>query len=485
MGATISTLDSSRDKRVEDLSKYLSQLIVNPDRKKRGTILDKMINMFSSKENAKSIRFMETANDLIQLTQPTMSKQRGFLVSTINAEDITSYGAPISEEMRQSVYTGYTYIVSLLYLFSLIFTLYPTDTESMARLIDLQDTISKGIGKDGIKQDKTSTTDGVITRYYSDILRSVTILALQASRNTNRDKNALFYVESTNMNRIIENMGDNIRRYVDPTTKKERYSEDELPGASSMKKGALMWQQVLSSLNYLSFCEKSPSSLNQYLKSNANAGMIDMMMKILSMTLDRIRSDGRIATIYTREIYEINSLINTFKIFDMASTADTSFRDHLKLEMEGLSKLVEAQCSSPYRVSKSDKPLIVNDKQSDIGYKQYLNTRTTATPVYNKISKDIALLHTESLKQFDSIFSISPTRIAGTLCFPIKQEKDIIFLCIKPTIIRSDDPERMFLYYLIQLSRLIMKTYSSMFLTLKNELGSVISIKAPTGGLFV
>jgi len=503
-GTSSSPMDSSREERITQLSKYLSQIVVNQDRSKRGAILDRMVYMFS-KDSSKNVRYFESKDDLVQLTHPTFGKTRGFLAYTLKVDDLAQLGKPVPDEIRQRVYTGYTYLTYLLYLFSLIFTVYPIDQESLNRLQDFETTTSGGLkkpipgmgGGDGGGISSATTSD--IDRNYSDMLNSAITTATIISSTVSRDGNALFTLESSNYTRAINTIGDGIRRYVDPLSKKDRdgRSDDggsgDGSGEGSVKamKGLLFWQEALNAVNYLSFCDKSPASLKSYLSSSKNAGVIDMMIQLITITIDRIRGDERIRKTYAGEVYTLTSLLKSFKSFETAITDSTSYQEHQRNQLEAMTRRVEEYCSVP-RLAKSDRPVVVGDKAGSDDYKKYVKSFSgSAKSLYDKIASAVAKLHVDSLSAFDSVFTISPTRIPGTICFPVKQQtppapKDastgtsatspapgVVYLCVKRGILESSDPEKTLLAVVIQTTKSVLTAYANIFYYLRYDLDKI------------
>lgn len=499
-GTSSSPIDSSREERITQLSKYLSQIVVNQDRSKRGAILDRMVYMFS-KDSSKNVRYFESKDDLVQLTHPTFGKTRGFLAYTLKADDLAQLGKPVPDEIRQRVYTGYTYLTYLLYLFSLIFTVYPIDQESLNRLQDFEATASGGLkkpvpgmgGGDGGSMSSATTSD--MDRNYSDMLNSAITTATIISSAVSRDGNALFTLESSNYTRSINTIGDGIRRYVDPLSKKDRDTRDDGGGGEgSVKsmKGLLFWQEALNAVNYLSFCDKSPASLRSYLSSSKNAGVIDMMIQLISITIDRIRGDERIRKAYSGEVYTLTTLLKSFKSFETAITDSTSYQEHQRNQLEAMTRRVEEYCSVP-RLAKSERPVVVGDKGGSDDYKKYVKSFSgSAKSLYDKIASAVAKLHVDSLNAFDSVFTISPTRIPGTICFPVKQQtppapKDtststgtvtspapgVVYLCVKRGILESSDPEKTLLAVVIQTTKSVLTAYANIFYYLRYDLDKI------------
>lgn len=485
-GTTSSPMDASRDERITQLSKYLSQIVINQDRSKRGAILDRMVYMFS-KDSSKNVRFFESKDDLVQLTHPTFGKTRGFLAYTLKSDDLAELGKPIPDEIRERVYTGYTYLTYLLYLFSMIFTVYPLDQESLNRLQDFESTIASGLKQStaGIMPSSgTGTPDSgavsPIDRNYSDMLNSAVTTATIISSTVSRDGNALFTLESTNFTRIINSIGDGIRRFVDPLSKKDRDAGTDRgdSGESTAKamKGLLFWQEALNAVNYLSFCDKSPASLRSYLSSSRNAGVIDMMIQLVSVTIDRIRGDERIRKSYSGEVYTLTSLLKSFKSFETAITDNTSYQEHQRNQLEAMTRRVEEYCSIP-RLAKSDRPLVVGDKPGSDDYKKYVKSFSgTAKSLYDKITSAVAKLHADSLGAFDSVFIISPARIPGTICFPVKKtdtKTETVFLCVKRSVLESSDPEKTLLATVIQTAKSVLNAYANIFYYLRYDLDKI------------
>jgi hypothetical protein len=141
-----------------------------------------------------------------------------------------------------------------------------------------------------------------------------------------------------------------------------------------------------------------------------------------------------------------------------------------------MTRRVEEYCSIP-RLAKSDRPLVVGDKPGSDDYKKYVKSFSgTAKSLYDKITSAVAKLHADSLNAFDSVFVISPTRVPGTICFPVKKtdtKAETVFLCVKRSVLESSDPEKTLLATVIQTAKSVLNAYANIFYYLRYDLDKI------------